>query len=286
MKGREYYNQADTCSRQYYWILNICKSYKCYSMKESGSRICKTFLLLLFILNSCRSQIDVYDGFESPKLSKIWSTDRMVKESFKIQTNIVRTGHSAAMITLKSGDVFEAGIGKSKDTERDELREADRLVSVEGKTYEYKFSLFLPDSFPIVPVRLVIAQWKQYCGGNILCSDDSPVLAVRYVSGKLFITIKNDTTNITAYQTNDEIRNRWLDFKFQVCFSRRNNGRINAWLNDNQIIKYNGITCYSSKKGYSDKSYFYFKTGLYRDLMAEPMTIYLDEYSKKELIDR
>jgi hypothetical protein len=210
----------------------------------------------------------------------------MVKESFKIQTNIVRTGHSAAMITLKSGDVFEAGIGKSKDTERDELREADRLVSVEGKTYEYKFSLFLPDSFPVVPVRLVIAQWKQYCGGNILCSDDSPVLAVRYVSGKLFITIKNDTTNITAYQTNDEIRNRWLDFKFQVCFSRRNNGRINAWLNDNQIIKYNGITCYSSKKGYSDKSYFYFKTGLYRDLMAEPMTIYLDEYSKKELIDR
>jgi hypothetical protein len=243
-------------------------------------------ILLFIIIASCKSHMDVYDGFEMPELSKIWSTDRMVKDAFKVQSKILRSGHSAAMITLKAGDVFEAGVGKSKDTERDELREANKLVSVEGKMYEYQFSLFLPDSFPIVPVRLVIAQWKQYCGGDDrICSDDSPVMAIRYVSGKLFITQQTDTSKKIVFQTTDEIRNKWLDFKFQVRFSRKENGRINAWLNKKQIINYTGITCYSSKRGYPEKSYFYFKTGLYRDLMPEPMTIYIDEYRKTELTE-
>jgi hypothetical protein len=234
---------------------------------------------------SCRSQVNVYDGFETPGLSNIWSTDRMTKDALKIQSDIVRKGHHAAMITLKPGDIFEAGLGKSKDSERDELREANKLVSVEGKIYEYQFSLFLPDSFPLVPTRLVIAQWKQYCGGNGICSDDSPVMAIRYVSGRLYITIKTDNSTKTVFQTTEELRNQWLDFKFKVRFSRLENGEVNAWLNEKQIINFKGITCYSSKKGYSDKSYFYFKTGLYRDLMSEPMTIYIDEYRKTELTE-
>jgi Polysaccharide lyase len=242
-------------------------------------------IVLLFNATSCRSQVNVYDGFETQELNKIWSTDRMVINALKIQSNIVRSGHSAAEITLKKGDVYEAGLGKSKDSERDELREANKLVSVEDKIYEYEFSLFLPDSFPIVPVRLVIAQWKQYCGGDSSCSDDSPVMAIRYESGRLFITIQTDTATKTVYQTTDEIRNKWLDFKFKVRFSRLNNGQIAAWLNEKQITNFKGITCYSSKKGYASKSYFYFKTGLYRDLMSEPMTIYIDEYRKKELIE-
>jgi hypothetical protein len=245
------------------------------------------FPLIIFLSTgiSCRTHINVYDGFEKVELSKIWSTDRMVKGAFQTETHIVRKGNAAGMITLKSGDVYEAGLGKSKDTERDELREADNLVSRENCTYEYQFSLFLPDSFPIVPTRLVIAQWKQYCGGNVLCSDDSPVLAIRYVSGELYITVQTDSTTNTVFKTIDEIRNRWLDFKFRVRFSRQDNGQVFGWLNEKQIVNFNGITCYSSKKGYGEKSYFYFKTGLYRDLMAEPMTIYIDEYRKREITD-
>jgi hypothetical protein len=46
--------------------------------------------------------------------------------------------------------------------------------------------MYLPSDFPIVPMRLVVAQWKQYCGGDSLpCSDDSPVLAVRYMAWRL-----------------------------------------------------------------------------------------------------
>jgi hypothetical protein len=255
-------------------------------MTMYNKNICSFLLMLFCATTSCRSQVDVYDGFETPELSKIWSTDRMVRDAFKVQSGIVRNGHSAAMITLKAGDTYEAGKGKSKDTERDELLEAKKLVSVEGKIYEYQFSLFLPDSFPIVPVRLVIAQWKQYCGGDDrICSDDSPVMAIRFVSGRLYITVQTDTITKTVFQMTDEVRNKWLDFKFKVRFSRLDNGEVNAWLNEKQIVNFKGITCYSSKKGYPDKSYFYFKTGLYRDLMPEPMTIYLDEYRKKELTE-
>ena len=242
-----------------------------------------SLLVISFIITPCKCQVNVYDGFDTSELNKIWATDRMVMGALEIQSQIVRNGHSAAKITLKSGDVFEEGIGKSKDTERDELREADNLVSLEGKLYEYQFSLFLPDSFPIVPVRLVIAQWKQNCGSNSLCSDDSPVLAIRYVNGKLYITVQTDSGQITVYKTTNEIRNKWLDFECKVRFSRLENGQVNAWLNGEQIINFKGITCYSSKKGYADRSYFYFKTGLYRDRMPQPMTIYIDEYRKKEL---
>ena len=240
------------------------------------------FILFYFAATSCLAQLDVRDGFESPALSKLWSTDRMVPGAFTTQSTIVRSGHTAAMIQLKAGDVFEAGRGKSPDSERDELREANNLVSTEGISYQYQFSLFLPDSFPIVPTRLVIAQWKQYCPEGI-CDDDSPVMAIRYVSGKLYITLQTDSMTRIVYQTTEEVRNKWLDFTFKARFSKSDNGLIDAWLNEKQIINYKGATCYSQKKGYPEKNHFFFKMGLYRDLMQKPMTIYMDEYSKKEL---
>jgi hypothetical protein len=141
----------------------------------------------------------------------------------------------------------------------------------------------LPGDFSIVPTRLVIAQWKQKCPHDSICSDDSPVMAIRYVSGRLYITSQTGADEKIIFQTKDEVRNKWLDFKFSVRFSRMNNGETIAWLNEKQIINLKGITCYSSQNGYTAKSNFYFKTGLYRNVMPEPMTIYIDEYSKQEL---
>lgn len=240
-------------------------------------------LIFLSLQNPVSAQMNVHDDFETEELSKIWSTDRMVPTSLQMQSNIVRHGQSAAKITLHTGDMFEAGIGKSKNSERDELREASGRFSAENKIYEFQFSLFLPDSFPIVPTRLVIAQWKQRCPDDSSCSDDSPVLAIRYVAGRLYITANTDSGAKIIYQTKEEIRNKWLDFKFRVCFSRSATGFVNAWLNEKQILTFNGSTCYSSLKGYPGISYFYFKMGLYRDTMPESMTIYIDDYSKKEI---
>jgi len=229
--------------------------------------------------------INVYDGFETPELSKVWSTDRFEPDAVTMQTNIVRVGHGAAQIVLRSRDTFEAGIKGSKDSERDELLEATKLTSKENAAYEYSFSMFMPTNFPIVPTRLVIAQWKQFCGGNDNCSDDSPVLAIRYVSGVLKITHQIGRHQTMLYETREELRGQWLDFKFQTRFTTNETGCVKAWLDGKQVVDYKGVNAYAenASTGYPSPSRFYFKMGLYRDLMAEPMTIYIDEYRKKEL---
>jgi Polysaccharide lyase len=146
-----------------------------------------SLVIVLLAIFSCNSPINVFDDFEAPTLKRIWSTERMELRSFEIQSEVVRRGKHAAKITLRTGDMVEEANDTSAASERDELLEADDLYAIGDKKYEYQFSLFIPDSFPIVPTRLIIAQWKQKCPAKS-CSDDSPVLAIRFQSGKLMIT--------------------------------------------------------------------------------------------------
>jgi hypothetical protein len=266
---------------------------------KGGHREMRTLLFAFVVLflggaaislaaGDAASTVDVYDGFETPTLSTMWSTDRLVPGAVVMQTNIVRAGHSAAQITLRPSDKFEASLNGGKDSERDELLEAKKLVSREGVAYEQSFSDFIPVDFPIAPVRLVIAQWKQRCPDESdPCGDDSPVFAVRYVSGTLFITRQIDSPQITLFETKEDLRGKWTDFKFQTLFTTNATGFLRAWLNGKQVVDYTGPTAYpeNQRTGYRSPSYFYFKMGLYRDLMPVPMTIYIDEYRKRQLPD-
>lgn len=238
-------------------------------------------LLVLFAIIQGR-KIRVYDGFESPGLSYHWSESRMVPTAFRVQSEIVRAGNSAAEITVRPGDRREPASDDGNATERDELLEAWWLYARLNRTYRYSFSLYLPADFPIVPTRLVLAQWKQLCEWT-RCRPDNPVLAIRYQNGALFVTRQDDHARSVLYSTNREMRGRWLDFRFETRFSREQDGRIDAWLNGESIIHYKGPTVYQWQRGYPAHGYVYFKTGLYRDEMQLPMTIYLDEYSKDEL---
>ncbi len=228
--------------------------------------------------------LDVYDGFETPTLSKVWDTHRFAPGAVQLQTNFVRAGRGAVSVTVHSRDKFEAGINGSKDSERAELSEAWKLISKENEAYEYSFSMFIPTNFPVVPTRLVLAQWRQTCPGGI-CDDNSPVVAIRYASGVLKIVQNIGPHQTTLFRTDEELKGRWLDFKFQMRFSTSENGRIRAWLGDKQLLDYTGPSAYPETKqtGYTSPSRFYFSMGLYRDVMPEPMTIYIDEYRKKQL---
>jgi hypothetical protein len=151
--------------------------------------------------NTPVSPADVRDGFETPALSAIWDTSRFVPGAVTMQSEIVRAGRGAVEIVLRSRDRFEAGINGNADNERAELMEAPKLVSRENELYEYSFSLWIPANFPIVPTRLVIAQWKRVCAGNPACFDNSPVIAVRYVSGILRVTRKTGPRQDSLYET-------------------------------------------------------------------------------------
>lgn len=59
-----------------------------------SNKIVYSILLLLFCtITSCKSQVDVYDGFETSELSKIWSKNRMVKDPVIDQENVKTTSY-------------------------------------------------------------------------------------------------------------------------------------------------------------------------------------------------
>jgi hypothetical protein len=225
--------------------------------------------------------VHVQDGFEKPKLGSNWITERMVPGAFSTQSEIVRSGCCAGQITVRPNDRLEEASDDGAATERDELMEAPQYWSQSGKTYEYSFSLYLPSDFPIVEKRLVIAQWKQLCEWGS-CRPDNPVLAIRYVGGVLFVTRKNDDGEKKVYSSQGETRGRWLDFRFVTRFSQGQDGAIDGWMNGQQIVQYRGITAYRAARGYPAHGFFFFKMGLYRDLMKQPMTIYLDDFRKDQ----
>jgi polysaccharide lyase-like protein len=231
---------------------------------------------------------DVYDGFEAPELSPVWDPGKFDPGAVTMQSDVVRAGQRAARIGLRPGDYYEPGTNGDLATERAELMESRKLISKEGTRYEYTFSLFVPPDFPIVPTRLVIAQWKQYCPGAAPCSNDSPVLAVRYIGGTLQITqTLGHDRRIRLYRGTNDLRGKWTDFKFDVRFAPDETGRVEVWVDGTRVVDHRGATAYPEGpgSGYPTPSVFYFKMGLYRDGMSEPMTLYFDEYRKRELAD-
>jgi hypothetical protein len=155
---------------------------------------------------------------------------------------VVRAGRGAVEITVRAADKFEAGIEGKSDTDRAELLEARALISKAHTTYEYAFSMLFPQTFPIVPTRPVIAQWKQHCPEGHASSDDSPVLAIRYISGALRITQNIGKRFIVLREETGEFRGRWLDFRVQVRFSPETDGLVNAWLGDRKLVSFRGVT--------------------------------------------
>jgi len=257
-----------------------------------SNRILNSFacLLLCDLAASCshaapHTPLDIYDGFEAPQLGNIWSHDRFEVGAVEMETNIVRAGHSAVKVVVHAKDKFEAGTPGTTGSERAELMEAWKLNALENTNYEFSFSMYFPTDFPIVPNRLVIAQWKQACpyGGN--CSDDSPVLALRYIADELRVSQDLNKKYISLYREKTDLRGHWNDFKVQVRFATNDTGRIKIWLGDKQLVDFKGVTADNEDaiSGYPRPSRFYFKMGLYRNGIPEPWTVYIDEYRKKEL---
>jgi len=242
----------------------------------------RVFFIVFLGLTTCKTSklTEIKDGFESNSLNKIWSNDKFIPGSFSFQSKYVRSGKQAAMIVIHSGDQIDEE--KGTILERAELKELKKLLSIENSNYEYSFSIFLPPNFPIVPTRLVIAQWKQDCETDD-CNPDNPVIALRFASNEFYVTLQSSPKLDTLYSQKESILNHWLDFKFNIRFSRNGGGAIKAWLNDKQIIAFNGVTAYSQTYGYQIPGHFYFKIGLYRDQMEQPMTIYFDDYTKREI---
>lgn len=236
-------------------------------------------VIAAFSCSSSEGSGSVTDNFDGAELSDVWVKKKFLPGAVEMQTENVRHGLRAAKITLRPGDQIEQEKGTL--LERAEISEAPEYWSVEDSLYSYTFSIYLPKDFPIDSTRLVIAQWKQECAVES-CTPDNPILAVRYVANTVSITLKGPEMKV-IYETTENVLGKWLDFRFDVSFSRSNNGVIKAWMNNKKLVEYFGANAYPNAGGYPDNNLFYFKTGLYRDRMKSTMTIYIDEYSKRQL---
>jgi len=224
--------------------------------------------------------LHVYDGFESSTLSWRWITLRLAPGAAQPEQQIVRAGRQALALTVHSGDRHEDSSDTGIATERAELMESWWLFSRTGHTYVYSWSLFLPNDLPQNAQRLVIAQWRQVCEAR-RCRPDNPILAIRYQQGQLLVTRQDDQGRSILYQSSEDYRGKWLDFRFVTRFDAQQ-GRIDATLNGSPIVHYQGPMVFDTL-GYPAHGLVYFKTGLYRDALGNPpWTLYVDEYRKDQ----
>jgi len=238
---------------------------------------------LLVVLGLRRIPIHVHDDFESSHLSWFrWSRWRLVPGAVETEHAIVRSGRGALAITVHSGDRHEDASDTGAATERDELMESSWLYARTGRTYVYSFSLYLPTDIPQSPERLVIAQWRQLCEARS-CRPDYPILALRLQNAHLRVTRRDERGSEVLYEGSEDVRGRWLDFRFVTRFDATSQGRVDATLDGHGIVHYQGPTVFQPAPGYPSRGLVYFKTGLYRDALGEgPWTMYVDEYRKDE----
>jgi len=82
---------------------------------------------------------------------------------------------------------------------------------------------------------------------------------LRYASGKFLITLQTEPEKITLFSQEETTLIKWMDFKFQVRFTRTQDGVIKNWLNGKQIVDYKGRTANGENYGYPIPGVFYFK---------------------------
>jgi Polysaccharide lyase len=243
-------------------------------VRLAGARPLATLLLLASAVVA--SAGPVVDGFETGTLGPLW-TPRAEPGRITVQRDVVRSGAFALRLEVREGDVAGVG-GDGEATERAEIQLAPPEQWAHfGETHEYAFSMYVPPDFPIVDVRLVTGQWKQTC--NVCSNNRSPIVAQRYRGGQLRMTIETSQGRRTIYRHPEPIQGRWLDLRYRIRF-HLTDGAVAAWLNGVQVVDYRGPLGFGD-----DPPDVYFRLGLYRNRMPQPMTIYFDDFRKERLAE-
>jgi hypothetical protein len=213
------------------------------------------------------------DGFEGDALAAFWrpgdyGSGRFAPGAVVLSDERARSGLRSAQITVREGDVAQLG-DSGRANERAEL-DSGKWPLLDREVW-CGFSFFVPADFPIVEARLVLAQWKQ--SGL----EGSPIVAQRFQGGRHYVTIRDLTTRGSWRKTIELppiAPERWTDMVYHLRFASDPSGLVEIWLDGERVASVPGETASPEGEGS-----FYHKLGLYRDKMAEPMTIFVDNYA-------
>ena len=217
-------------------------------------------------------KLPLTDGFEGAALADFWRPGDYGSGLYEpgavaLSKDRSRGGAGSVRITVKEGDVDRRGDDGQK-VERAELHSG--AYPFLDRDVWYGFSFLLPEDFPVVNNRLVIAQCKQ---SDV---EGSPLLGQRFRAGRHYLTIRPPGAT-----GNDDVRplpelrlGRWVDMVYHLRYSFGDDGRIEVWMDGKRVVEYAGPTAVKSA---ADR--FYHKVGLYRDRWKQPMTMYADNYT-------
>jgi hypothetical protein len=235
---------------------------------RTAARALLVFLLVAWAVGAAAES--VLDGFEMETLGPFWWL-RAEAGRVTVQRKIVRSGQSALRVEVREGDVAGVG-GDGEATERTEIQLAHEHWARFGETHDYAFSMFIPTDFPIADLRLVTSQWKQIC--TDCAQNRSPIVAQRYRKGELRITIETPRGRQTIFRRAGAFHGRWLDLRYLT------DGAVTAWLDGAQVVDYRGPLGFAD-----DPPDVYFRLGLYRNRMAQPMVLYFDDFRTERLAE-
>lgn len=201
-------------------------------------------------------------------LSARWVTQSAAKPwSIQTDSSLKRNGQDSLRFELRGDDKWVDQTFMA--TFRAEMTTSEYPPANSVKWYA--LSVFFPKDFPIENNRLVFAQWKDREGllQGLQHAGMSPPLAFRFVNGKFTIRLRhsadrnirnaNDVSDETIFKKNNFPLGEWQDFMVQVRWSCQNDGFVNIWWNNRQIVGYRGPV------GYHQEFAPKLKFGLYRD---------------------
>ena len=231
--------------------------------------------VVCFLMSACGPDSD-YKGFESGNFNR-WMKEFAEPYSGQIVTTPVRCGNYAARFEIREGD--EAGVIGGY---RSEIHEILHYIAPVKSELWYGFSTFIPMDWPDLDNRTVITQWHATPDPGEVWR--SPPLAIRYSGGQLTVTGRYSTEPIQTENNGEMLdlythpgpfeKGIWHDWIFHIKWHYQNDGFVEAWLDETQVIDYQGPI------GYNDFLGIWFKWGIYRDDHPTPQVIYHDEYRR------
>jgi hypothetical protein len=195
-----------------------------------------------------------------------WITQSAAKP-YSIQTDseLKRNGDDSLRFEVRAGDTWvDQTLMKSFRSEVS-TKEFPPINSVSW----YAFSVYFPTNFPIEDNRLIFAQWHQKVRDAFGGPAPSPSLSFRFRNGKFSIGLRHfanrvvrdeeDVPSEQLFKQSSFPVGRWHDFVVQAKWSWQDDGLVNVWWNNRQIVEYRGPTGYNQDFGPE------FKFGLYRN---------------------
>lgn len=275
-------------------------------MTRFATIICSVFL---FICTNSQGQTQTYvvQEWENvavpndpapnglPMSSDTWGRESTVANySTFATTTMHHSGSRALKVELDNGS------DSSQSTFRTEVKLWQNAFI--NQRYFYRFSVYLPDDNTCphgtsqwMANWSIFAQWHGYPDFNLSEPYRVPPLSFSIDKNyKLHIdthyssspanTGSNSTTDPTIIDFEhfssgiDIPRGEWVDFEVSIRWDFDNDGYLDIWMNDNQIVNYNGPTCYNDVYGP------YFKMGIYRpgNIVNQPAVIYFDNFQLLE----